>query len=188
MRVGFNCIVTLLELQGRRVEVVFPNETKEDLEADFIASITSHVCDCTGGAATSRGQIAFVSVSSRQRSMKNAYKSELDPNNKQSTAMRQHVGAARWAYNWGDAHNKAARAIPDKRPSVLVIEELNVKGMFKNCRLACALSDAAIGQFSLLSTALERGFGDQALFDGPGAERRENLCGGDRIDLSIDIV
>ena len=87
-----------------------------------------------------------------------------------------------------DAHNKAAHAIPDKRPSVLVIEELNVKGMFKNCRLACALSDAAIGQFSLLSTALERGFGDQALFDGPGAERRENLCGGDRIDLSIDIV
>ena len=87
-----------------------------------------------------------------------------------------------------DAHNKAACAIPDKRPSVLVIEELNVKGMFKNCRLACALSDAAIGQFSLLSTALERGFGDQALFDGPGAERRENLCGGDRIDLSIDIV
>jgi predicted site-specific integrase-resolvase len=81
MRFGFNYIVTLLELQGRRVEVVFPNETKEDLEADFIASITSHVCDCTGGAATSRGQSAFVSVSSRQRSMKNAYKSELAPNN-----------------------------------------------------------------------------------------------------------
>ncbi|MCX6041850.1 MAG: hypothetical protein NTV69_11990 [Caldilinea sp.] len=40
-RFGFNCIVTLLELQGRRVEVVFPNETKEDLEADFIASLTS---------------------------------------------------------------------------------------------------------------------------------------------------
>jgi predicted site-specific integrase-resolvase len=40
-RVGFNCIVTLLDLQGRRVEVVFPNETKENLEADFIASITS---------------------------------------------------------------------------------------------------------------------------------------------------
>jgi putative transposase len=27
-----------------------------------------------------------------------------------------------------DVHNKAACAIPDKRPSVLVIEELNVKG------------------------------------------------------------
>jgi hypothetical protein len=42
-----------------------------------------------------------------------------------------------------DAHNKAAHAIPDKRPSVLVIEELNVKGMVKNRRLARALSDAA---------------------------------------------
>ena len=31
MRFGFNCIVTLLELQGRRVEVVFPNETNERL-------------------------------------------------------------------------------------------------------------------------------------------------------------
>jgi putative transposase len=46
-----------------------------------------------------------------------------------------------------DAHNKAACAIPDKRPSVLVIEELNVKGMVKNRRLARALSDAALGQF-----------------------------------------
>ena len=49
MRVGFNCIVTLLELQGRRVEVVFPNETKEDLEADFIASITSMSARVYGG-------------------------------------------------------------------------------------------------------------------------------------------
>ncbi len=39
-----------------------------------------------------------------------------------------------------DAHNKAARAIIDKRPSVLVIEDLNVKGMFKNRRLARALA------------------------------------------------
>ena len=45
-----------------------------------------------------------------------------------------------------DAHNKAARAITDKRLSALVIEELNVKGMFKNRRLARALSDAALGQ------------------------------------------
>ncbi|MCX6041058.1 MAG: IS607 family transposase, partial [Caldilinea sp.] len=119
MRFGFNYIVTLLELQGRRVEVVFPNETKEDLEADFIASITSHVCDCTGGAATSRGQSAFVSVSSRQRSMKNAYKSELDPNNKQIRAMRQHVGAVRWAYNWGLERIKQAAAKGERWPSAV---------------------------------------------------------------------
>ena len=51
-----------------------------------------------------------------------------------------------------DAHNKAACAIPDKRPSVLVIEELNVKGMVKNRRLARALSDAALGQFGRILT------------------------------------
>lgn len=46
-----------------------------------------------------------------------------------------------------DAHNKAARAIVDKRPSVIVFEDLNVKGMFKNRRLARSLSDAAISDF-----------------------------------------
>jgi putative transposase len=30
-----------------------------------------------------------------------AYKTELDPNNKQKTLLRKHTGAARWAYNWG---------------------------------------------------------------------------------------
>ena len=30
-----------------------------------------------------------------------AYKTELDLNNRQVTACRQHAGAARWAYNWG---------------------------------------------------------------------------------------
>ncbi len=30
-----------------------------------------------------------------------AYKTELDLNNEQTTACKQHAGAARWAYNWG---------------------------------------------------------------------------------------
>ncbi|MFZ4657014.1 MAG: RNA-guided endonuclease InsQ/TnpB family protein [Caldilineaceae bacterium] len=46
-----------------------------------------------------------------------------------------------------DAHNKAARAIVNKRPEIIVIEDLNVKGMFKNRKLARALSDAAFGNF-----------------------------------------
>ena len=40
-RFGFNYIVNLLEMQGRRVEVIFPDETRDDLVADFIAIITS---------------------------------------------------------------------------------------------------------------------------------------------------
>jgi len=30
-----------------------------------------------------------------------AYKTELDLNDQQVTACKQHAGAARWAYNWG---------------------------------------------------------------------------------------
>lgn len=51
--------------------------------------------------------------------MKNAYKSELDPNNKQITAMRQHVGAARWAYNWGLERIKEAAANGERWPSAV---------------------------------------------------------------------
>lgn len=40
-RFGFNYIVTLLEMQNRRVEVIFPDETRDDQIADFIVVITS---------------------------------------------------------------------------------------------------------------------------------------------------
>ena len=46
-----------------------------------------------------------------------------------------------------DARNKAARAIVDKAPSKIVIEDLNVSGMVKNHKLAKALSDASLGNF-----------------------------------------
>ena len=47
-----------------------------------------------------------------------------------------------------DAHNKACRTIVNKRPAIIVIEDLNVKGMFKNRKLACALADASLGNFA----------------------------------------
>ena len=47
-----------------------------------------------------------------------------------------------------NAHNKACRAIVNKRPAIIVIEDLNVKGMFKNRKLARALADAALGNFA----------------------------------------
>lgn len=46
-----------------------------------------------------------------------------------------------------DAHNKACRAIVNKRPAIIVVEDLNVKGMLKNRKLARALSDASLGNF-----------------------------------------
>jgi hypothetical protein len=36
-----------------------------------------------------------------------AYRTELDLNDKQVTACKQHAGAARWAYNWGLARRQA---------------------------------------------------------------------------------
>ena len=40
-RFGWNYITTLMEAQGRRIEAVFPDETKDDLVNDFVSIITS---------------------------------------------------------------------------------------------------------------------------------------------------
>lgn len=53
-----------------------------------------------------------------------------------------------------DAHNKAARTIINKRPSIIVMEDLHVKGMVKNRKLARVLSDAALGQFGRIVSSM----------------------------------
>jgi putative resolvase len=40
-RFGWTYLTTLLEVQGRRIEAVFPNETQDDLVSDFVSIITS---------------------------------------------------------------------------------------------------------------------------------------------------
>ena len=40
-RFGWNYITTLMQVQGRHIEAVFPNETKDDLVSDFVSIITS---------------------------------------------------------------------------------------------------------------------------------------------------
>ena len=40
-RFGWRYLTTLLEAQGRRIEAIFPNETQDDLVADFVSLITS---------------------------------------------------------------------------------------------------------------------------------------------------
>ena len=40
-RFGWNYITTLMEAQGRRMEAVFPDETKDELVNDFVSIITS---------------------------------------------------------------------------------------------------------------------------------------------------
>src|SRR5947209_11872974 len=39
-RFGWTYLTTLMEVQGRRMEAIFPNETKDDLVSDFVSIIT----------------------------------------------------------------------------------------------------------------------------------------------------
>jgi putative resolvase len=54
-RFGWNYITTLMEVQGRRIETVFANETQDDLVTDFISSITS-MAACIYGRCGSRSE------------------------------------------------------------------------------------------------------------------------------------
>src|SRR5260221_12563664 len=55
-----------------------------------------------------------------------AYKPELDLNNQQITACKQHAGAACWAYNWGLQRKEDAYRTTGKRPSAIDLHrELN---------------------------------------------------------------
>src|SRR5258708_22553793 len=56
-----------------------------------------------------------------------AYKTELDLNNEQITACKQHAGAARWGYNWGLQRKQDAYRTTGKSPSAIDLHrELNV--------------------------------------------------------------
>jgi putative transposase len=55
-----------------------------------------------------------------------AYKTELDLNDKQVTACRQHAGAARWAYNWGLRIKQECYKATKKSPTAIELHrELN---------------------------------------------------------------
>ncbi len=53
-----------------------------------------------------------------------AYKTELDPNNKQITLFKQNAGAARFAYNWAIVQKQEAYAKKEKYPTAI---DLNKK-------------------------------------------------------------
>jgi putative resolvase len=53
-RCGYGYIATLLEQQGRRVEVLYPNDTGDDLVDDFVAVITSMAARISGRRTSKR--------------------------------------------------------------------------------------------------------------------------------------
>ena len=55
------------------------------------------------------------------------FKTELDPNDGQLTALLQHAGTARFAYNWGLGRKIEARKNGEKNPSAMELHrELNI--------------------------------------------------------------
>ncbi len=50
---------------------------------------------------------------------KRGYRMELDLNHEQITACRKHVGAARWAYNFGLRRKQEARKSGQRMPSAI---------------------------------------------------------------------
>jgi putative transposase len=59
-------------------------------------------------------------------SIQRAYKTELDLNDRQTTACRKHAGAARWAYNWGLARKQETYRATGTSPSAIDLHrELN---------------------------------------------------------------
>ncbi len=55
-----------------------------------------------------------------------AYKTEITVNNKQKTLLLQHIGCARWAYNWALAKKKESFDKKEKIPNAIELHrELN---------------------------------------------------------------
>ena len=60
------------------------------------------------------------------RLVQRAYKTELDLNDRQVTACKQHAGAARWAYNWGLQVKQERYRTSTKSPNAIALHrELN---------------------------------------------------------------
>jgi putative resolvase len=64
-RCGYGYIATLLEQQGRRVEVLYPNDTGDDLVDDFVAIITSMAARISG-RRTSKRRAEHIKAGSEQ--------------------------------------------------------------------------------------------------------------------------
>jgi putative resolvase len=53
-RFGWNYLTTLMEVQGRSIEALFPNETKDDLVSDFVSILTSMAAQIYGRRGSRR--------------------------------------------------------------------------------------------------------------------------------------
>ena len=81
--------------------------------------------------------------------MKNlrAYKTELDPNDRQRSALLAHAGCARWAYNWGLRRKIESYEETGKSPSAIDLHreyKCSVCGMVMDRDLNAAMNLKAL--------------------------------------------
>jgi transposase len=70
-----------------------------------------------------------------------AYKTELDLNNRQIAACKQHAGAARWAYNWG-LRVKQERYKSTKRSPTAIDLHRDLNAAINLSKLAASLAES----------------------------------------------
>jgi putative transposase len=80
-----------------------------------------------------------------------AYKYRIYPSEEQSRRLEQHFGCVRYVYNWGLGldliHQITYKLTHDNQVGTICIEDLNIKGMVRNDKLAKSLADVGIGKF-----------------------------------------
>jgi predicted site-specific integrase-resolvase len=110
VRFGFELVEAALHASGKRIVVVEEGEVKDDLVRDLLKVLTSA---CERPMKRSARNRAKRALEVHGMWVNQAFRFELSPNATQRRALAQHIGAARFAYNWG--LEMALRALEEGR-------------------------------------------------------------------------
>jgi putative transposase len=116
-RFGFDLLEAAMAASGRHVVVIEDGEVTDDLAQDVLEILTS-ACGRLDGRR-SAGRRARPAWEASGMQVKQAFRFELDPNREARIALAKHVGAARFAYNWGLARCLEAQARGEQIPSAV---------------------------------------------------------------------
>ncbi len=104
---GFEMVEAALAAAGKRVVVVEEGEVADDLVRDLLEILPS-ACgrlECGAWAPHSKAPVGPepcpAGAGGDGMRVMQGFRFELDPNGEQRVALAKHVGAARFAYNWG---------------------------------------------------------------------------------------
>lgn len=102
---------------------------------------------CSNGAVFENPKALNAEIGKIKRLSKRMARQQKTSNRRRKTKERLARAHARAANIRADAlHKMTTEIVKTKRPSVIVVEDLNVRGMVRNRRLARSVSDAAFGE------------------------------------------